>query len=148
MNLIAIRGFKNVESIKDIIKFLPGHAPVDDAGEAVDGRHPEGVHKGALFTIGQDRPFDDLSDKLKLIVLQLRHAKCIGETDGDKGKALVEKINKEVAKEQKDAKDAKDATASGSLKDLMNQLLTLGWKPPVTPPTAPVKAPPATPPKA
>ena len=129
MQLIAIRGFKNTNSAKPLIKFASDHATADDNGEALPGRHPDGVHKGARFTIGGDKKLDEMKNLPgeRDLIRQLLSATVIGDgTDTD----LCKKIDAEVALEQKQREETSRLLAAGSSADTTRQLLAAGWTPP------------------
>jgi hypothetical protein len=101
MQLIARQGFKN--NAKGYIVFGDGHETTDSNGDAVAGRHPDGVHKGARFSIGGDRELDDLNGVNGLpyhssVIRELLTAGLIGNANDA---TLCKKIDAEVAAEKR-----------------------------------------------
>ena len=106
MNLIALRGFKN--NAKDVIKVTPLSEE--------DGGHPDLVHKGARFTLGDEKStlkdratFENLPSKHAKMVSDLLTAGTIGDADDEQ---LCAKVDKEVVIESAHLK-AHQAEAAG-----------------------------------
>ena len=109
MNLIALRGFKN--NAKDQIEFA----------KDVDVLHEHGVHKGARFSIGGDKPFKEIRErKLQDLIATLNHAECIGDA-GDS--ALCKRIDEEVKVEARQRKEATTSTATGSTAEVARAVI-------------------------
>jgi hypothetical protein len=107
MKLIALRNFRNTHGI-------------DLDGDGKLTQHEKHVHKGATFAIGGAKEFKDLSKADQRIVLELNHAKCVGDATDEK---LVKRIAAEVAEDARAEKRARETTAAaGSNADLVKQL--------------------------
>jgi hypothetical protein len=136
MKLIALRGFKN--NSKGNVVFDTGHAPTSKEGSDDKGRHPLGVHKGAIFSIGGDAAFDDLSNDLKFLYAQLASAKCIGDGNDPK---LVAKVNKECEQEADQREENRRLLAAGSEDHLVTVITKLLVEAGVLKTPKPVQAP-------
>lgn len=92
MKLIALRNFSN------------------NCGIEIEKpeNHPKEVHKGAVFTINGDVPFEKLNATDKRLVMELQHANCVG--DGN-NKDVIEAVRKELESEGKRLERAKPAPA-------------------------------------
>src|SRR5580704_14578646 len=97
MKLIAIRSFKNPERTLQI----------------KDAVHPDHVHKGATFVIGEklETPFEKLTKQEKLLVQHLTISNCVGD-------AFDAKVVSEVERELKFDADraARDAERVAAIK--------------------------------
>lgn len=131
MLLIAKIGFKN--NAKEYIEFDKGHEPVDSSGETVPDRHPDGVHKGARFSIGGDKKIEEMKNMQKhlTVIRQLASAEVIG--DGN-DKDLCKKIDQEVKTEKRQREEAARLAAAGSSADIARNTVSAmqeaGWTAP------------------
>jgi hypothetical protein len=110
MRLIALRGFKN--NAKALIKFERGSEPV----------HADGVHAGAIFTIGDEAPVSELPEAYKYIIGQLAQAKCIGDASDEK---LVKRVQAEVKADKARAEEQANLVAAGSHADVARQVASV-----------------------
>ncbi len=106
MKLIAIRDFSN---------------NVPDKLDIKDALHDRHVHKGAIFTVGDELPFDKLTKPDQALVALLNYSKCVGDATN---KDVVARVQAEIAAEKKAAEALKGTERSaGSNADLIAQLI-------------------------
>lgn len=107
MNLIALKDFRNVQSINLTLE---------------DALHENHVHKGATFEIGKGAKLKDCSKPEQELIAQLILAGCVGDATD---KAVVEAVNKEVKADK--AREAAAAKTNAAANDsaLVQQLIAL-----------------------
>ena len=128
MKLIAKRSFRNVASLR--LK--------DDGKSVVDGStHDDHIHKGAIFSIGDDKFKLNNDDLFKLrksdsaaaeVVSLLVHSDCIGDATDAK---VVEAVKLSIAEDEKREANAKKLDQAAQNQSVVNQILTMlkGLKP-------------------
>lgn len=96
MRLIAKRDFRNVGNAIEI------ENPI----------HPDHIHKGATFVVGQsdDTPYEKLSRQDKEFVALLNAADCLADGADP---AIVAKVNAELARDKRKAAEAEKAKPAG-----------------------------------
>lgn len=104
MNLIAIKGFPNPTgnpiSIEDLSDYPDKGKTRKQAHISIDGEEQVGhIHKGAIFAIGKEPEFKNLSPADRQLVSQLMVSKSVLEATPDN----VKKIDAEVLAEKKSA---------------------------------------------
>ena len=139
MKLIALHGFKN--NAKELIEFAPGHDPL--AENADKWLHPDGVHKGARFSIGGDKKPAEMKNMQKHmdLIRELSTAQVIGDaSDADLCKRVDEEVVADKAKVEENRKlkaaGSNDALIEQAVKVALSAILAAGWTPPATPKAA------------
>jgi len=146
MNLIATRGFLNTNRCKALIKFADGHGPLDDNGDTIEGRHVDGVHKGARLSIGGDKKYADMKNMQQeaALIRDLNSAGVVGDAADTE---LCAKIDAELKTEAKQRTEYRKLYGAGSTADTTTQvvsiLVALGIIPAGTKLAAPATAAPA-----
>lgn len=121
MKLIAIHGFKNNE--KELIEFDDAHKTGSRGEDPADKWfHPDGVHKGARFSIGGDKKPAEMKNMQKHLDLirQLSAAQVIGDGTDE---ALCKRIDAEVAQDKAGIAEQRKLMAAGGNASVTTQVL-------------------------
>ena len=84
--------------------------------------HPNAIHKGAIFSIGDDKAFDSLPRDEKEIVALLVDSHCVGDANDTE---LVKRINAEVLAEKRREENVERINLAAAKAALGNQLVGL-----------------------
>jgi hypothetical protein len=121
MQFIALRDFAKVPLIAKHI----------DLGDQT--RHPNAIHKGAVFNIGKRDKFKELQQEEKELVAQLILARCIADAGDPKiVKAVQDEIAADALRDENRARrdaDAQKAFQAAALTDILTRIVASGTIP-------------------